>query len=520
MCDVFGMKRRSVAVNLAAIVAVTGLLAMGLAAGMIWRNEAELSCESLSANGVPVEFRRPVGDGPLPVVILAHGYAGSAKIMGPLSRTFARAGYAVASLDFAGHGRNASPFPLDLTGHESSTYEELSDELDAVVEFMRARPDVKADEIALLGHSLGAMVVMRYAMAHPEILVTVAVSPIYANVRVDSPRNLLLLVGASESRRFRDTALTALTNAGGSEVGALYGNLASGTARRLLEIPWVEHFTILFSRRTMSECLAWLDASLRPGSAPENALLDTQPYWTLLFLAGALLLFRPLARLVWRVPRVREEGILPGLGQVLGVTLAAGIVAPVLMRLIPWRFPRVLTSNYLGPFHLCYGLVAAFVLWRTGWARWGGLSEPGYWPLARYLLAVLLYVAGAWGLTLHLTSHNLLPGSKRIIPILSSILMLLPHYVAEELLVRGGQRRRTLLYWSLTRLGWLAALGLGLILSAPAALGLMLPSLVLLAFLGGYLSDALYRICGNPLVGATMQAISLGWVFGMLGPLY
>ena len=514
------MKRRFVAVDLTVVTAVAGVVAMALAVWMICRSEAGLSYERLSANGVPVEFRRPVGEESLPVIVLAHGFAGSAKIMRPLSRSFARAGYAVASIEFAGHGRNASPFPHDPSGHASSNLDGLLDELNASVDLIRARPDVMGDQIALVGHSMGATIIIRHAMAHPETRATLAVSTIYADVRVDSPRNLLLLVGASESQRFRDVAMAALTNAGGHEAGALYGDLASGTARRLVEVPWVEHFTILFSRRTMSECLAWLDVSLRAGSGAENVLLDTQPYWILLLLAGALLVFRPFARLTWRLPRVREDGILPGPGQVLVVSFAAGIAAPLLMRLIPWRLPRVLTSDYLGPFHLSYGLVAGFVLWRTGWARWGCLSEPGYWPLARYLLTSLLYIAGTWGLTLHLTSHNLWPGSMRVVPILSSALMLFPYYLAEELLVRNGHRRRTLLYWSLARLGWLTALGLGLILSAPAALGLMLPFLVLLALIGGYLSDTLYRICGNPLVGAVMQAISLGWVFGMLGPLY
>ncbi|MEO1308843.1 MAG: alpha/beta fold hydrolase [Pseudomonadota bacterium] len=45
-------------------------------------------------------------DDPQPVVVMAHGFAGSRQFMEALALTVARAGYPVLSYDLLGHGRN------------------------------------------------------------------------------------------------------------------------------------------------------------------------------------------------------------------------------------------------------------------------------------------------------------------------------------------------------------------------------------------------------------------------------
>ena len=87
------------------------LVLMALAGWAIYRADVGLDRETLLVSGIPVEWMRPAGDEPLPVVVLAHGSAGSHQIMGALARTFAHAGYATASLDLAGHGQSRQLSP-------------------------------------------------------------------------------------------------------------------------------------------------------------------------------------------------------------------------------------------------------------------------------------------------------------------------------------------------------------------------------------------------------------------------
>ena len=297
--------------------------------------------------------------------------------------------------------------------------------------------------------------------------------------------------------------------------------MANGTGRRLIIVPRANHCSILFNQRTLTESVAWLDAAIGPGARGVAVKPDVCIWWALVFCMGALLLFYPLARLVWQAPRVLEEGTLPSQGQVLFISLIAGAATFLLIRYTPWRFPHALIADALGPFTLVYGLVAGLVIWRSDWVRWGSLSRPGIWRLAVYLLFSLLYLGGTMGVMLHLVVSNLVPVGRRIGVIGILMVMLLPYFILDELLVRSGHIGRTWLYWFITKLGWFAALGLSLATGAmPEAVRLILPELALFMLLGGYLSDRLYRVCGNPLVGAVLQAISLAWIVGMAGTLY
>jgi len=507
------MKRWAMRVNRRVLGIVVGLVLMASAGWAILRSNAGLTREMLTISGISVEWMRPAGDEPLPAVVLIHGFAGSHQTMGALARTFARAGYATASLELAGHGQSQRISPR--SGNPDSP------DLGAVIDHLRGRSDMVPGRIAVLGHSTGAGAAIRYAMAHPEIRATLAISPPCADVHSDSPRNLLILVGASEPQSLRETAMAALVNGGGSAPGSLYGDVANGTGRRLIVVPRAKHFTILFSRRTLTECVAWLDAALGPGARDAAVEPDVRVWWALMFCVGALVLFYPLAQLIWRAPRVVEEGTLLSRGQVLVITLIAGGATFLLMRYVPWRFPHALIADALGPFFLVYGLVVGFVVWRSDWVRWGNLSRPSIWRLAVYLLLSLLYLGGTVGVMSHLTLFNLVPAGRRIGVVGTLVAMLLPYFILDELLVRSGRVGRTWLYWLTTKLGWFVALGLSLASGAmPETVRLILPELVILMLLGGYLSDSLYRVCGNPLVGAMLQTISLAWVVGLVGGVY
>ena len=118
-------------------------------------------------------FRQPSATR-APVVVIAHGFAGSQQLMQPFAQTLARNGYIAVTFDFTGHGRN----PVTMVGDVDEPTRitgVLVDELGRVTDYARALPQSDG-RAAVLGHSMASDIVVRYGVAHPDIDATVAVS--------------------------------------------------------------------------------------------------------------------------------------------------------------------------------------------------------------------------------------------------------------------------------------------------------------------------------------------------------
>ncbi len=139
----------------------------GTSTGADWARIALPGGGALSA-----AVARPVGAGPHPVLVILHGTHGFAREYVGLARDLAReAGVvAIAACWFAGR-RGAgvelvTPIecpeapPMPSTGMTP----EALDVVDAVVNAARALPGVRADRVALLGHSRGAVAAVHYAL--------------------------------------------------------------------------------------------------------------------------------------------------------------------------------------------------------------------------------------------------------------------------------------------------------------------------------------------------------------------
>ena len=200
----------------------------------------------VTAHGVPLTEVHPAGTGRRPGVVVAHGFSASAKLMAPFGDSLAAAGYVVVLLDFAGHGANTTPLPDDAAATGASV-SELQRDLDVAVAHLRALPDVDPSRIGLVGHSMGATEVTRYAAAHPSVRATVALSLPGSSV---APGHLLLLYGGLEFPGFRSAAEAVARE---------------GPDRRASEVPGVEHISILYAPRAHRETVAWLDRQLGRG---------------------------------------------------------------------------------------------------------------------------------------------------------------------------------------------------------------------------------------------------------------
>ena len=269
------------------ISAAIGLLMVLIA---IWQLEAAdsgLKVTHLRAGDLPVTLISPGGDnvGDRPLVLIGHGVAGSRVIMRGYALTMAHAGYNVAIWDFAGHGSNPLPLPVD---REPRT---LVADAEAALLVAQENGLGTSGQIAVLGHSMGSGMALSYGIAHPETMATIAVSPVTRPVTAQLPRNLLLLAEGLD-QRFANNAEELLQAAGGQG-----GDLLDGTARRMVVIPGVEHIMILFSQSAQREARQWLDSTF--GIQPQaEEFIDRRMLWYVLGLVGTLLLFWSIAPLV------------------------------------------------------------------------------------------------------------------------------------------------------------------------------------------------------------------------------
>jgi pimeloyl-ACP methyl ester carboxylesterase len=258
-------------------VGYLGILIVITAIWQIRRAESGLEIVHSEREKVPVTIITPkhTDKEKLPIVLVGHGFAGSAVLMRSFAYPLAYIGYAVVSWDFDGHGQNPRPLPSSVSGSDLLANAEL-----ALAE-AQAKGIGDPSQIAILGHSMGSGVAMTFGQRYPETAATIAISPVGTPVTPQLPRNLLLLAGENEPNFVRN-AQARLAEAGGAG-----GNINDGTARQLLMIPWVEHITIVFSPQAHAAAKDWLDATFGLQPAAVN-YVDWRVIWYGLGVIGAL----------------------------------------------------------------------------------------------------------------------------------------------------------------------------------------------------------------------------------------
>uniref|UniRef100_UPI002636DCCC alpha/beta fold hydrolase n=1 Tax=uncultured Roseovarius sp. TaxID=293344 RepID=UPI002636DCCC len=233
------------------------LLGLAMAALALWQLEAQRAGLEISTRTVgetPVtRIAQPGSDGPL--VVVAHGFAGSRQMMQAYGHDLARAGFRVWVFDFEGHGRHPVPMSGDVESIDGTT-RLLIDQTRAVVN-AAVTAEGWQGEVALLGHSMATDIIIRTATLDPGIGPVVAISAFSKAVTATAPETLLLITGAWEPglRGFaRDVVAMVDPQAGEGETAR-----AGEVTRRAVVAPLAEHVAVLHSRAGRAEAVAWLD---------------------------------------------------------------------------------------------------------------------------------------------------------------------------------------------------------------------------------------------------------------------
>ncbi|MFN3706194.1 MAG: alpha/beta hydrolase [Thermoflexales bacterium] len=499
------------------------VLALGLAALSAWnwrQIDQAVRRELHVVDGVPIELFLPLDARPLtPALVISHGFSGNRQLMYGFGYVLARNGYVAALVDFAGHGLSRDRLP---DGFNDAQYRKLAANLDTALRFVRARPEVDAVRVGLLGHSMGATAVARYAAERDDVPLTVAISlgAFGSSLPPDParPRNLLVLVGALEFEGFLRGSTNALRVAWPQGIAnQTYGDFAAGTARRLVIVPGVEHITVLFSDSAHQEVVRWLDQAfgvIRAGTLHA----DGRMVWVLGWYAAVLLGFFPLSRaLLGRPDQPPTYPVgLSALHALLVMTLAVGGAALALwLGLIPYRWIPLTVGNYVGAFFaVAGGIVLGHQLAcnRRVAAIVAGLSLASFARSALPALLLAAYAVFTFGIAAHLAWSNFALVGARLWVFGVLWVSCFLFFLGDELLTRGALARRLVL-WAATKLVVLIGLALAVLwLGAPPFLLLLIPVMVVLFVWHGAYAHRLYQLTAGALHGALLNTSVFAWV--------
>ncbi|WP_173097683.1 alpha/beta fold hydrolase [Actinomadura verrucosospora] len=496
----------------AVVAAVAGVVGFATADRGIERRSAVVS-------GVPVEVVRPDGAaGRLPGVVVAHGLSASMQLMRGFADTLARRGYVVELVDLAGGGANTERLP-DL-GDGPAADARLDRDLDVAVRHLRAVPGV--DGIGLLGHSMGAAAVVRYAAAHPDVTATVAISqgtmPFGASA--SSPRDLLAIAGGFEFAGYRAGAVGAVRAAyPQGRAGVTYGDPRAGTARRAVIVGGAEHVGVLFQPRTHREAAAWFDRAFgRPGDARGVGIRPFQRAGSamLLYLAAVLSFAAIASALLGRRSDGEDGGqerLSPGVA--LGVPVAAVLAGVAAVAVIPREvLPVGMTGPLAGFFGVIGVLCAVFPL-----VRQRKLGRPETRTVAAAVVLAVLTVV-SFAVPAQLGWAHAVPVGPRVWALVPVAVCAMAFFAGIELLCRGYSARAAVLIHAWTAAGALAGLGLAAVLGLVSWFVLLVAPLIAgLLVWQGVQAAALRAVRAPVWVAALVGGVLLAWPIAVTMPI-
>ena len=110
----------------------------------------------------------PDTPGPHPAVLVMHGWGANASMMLQIAPPLRAAGYAVLFVDARCHGQSDDD--------RFTSMPRFAEDIGAGLAYLRTRPEVDPENIALLGHSVGAGAVLLYAAHHDDIRAVISLS--------------------------------------------------------------------------------------------------------------------------------------------------------------------------------------------------------------------------------------------------------------------------------------------------------------------------------------------------------
>jgi pimeloyl-ACP methyl ester carboxylesterase len=463
----------------------------------------------------PVTIFQPAVKAAAPLIVIAHGFAGSQQLMQPFAETLARNGYIAITFDFLGHGRNPEPIHGDITEGETVTAELLR-ELSEVAAYAQKLPGGDG-RLAVLGHSMASDIVVRFGEANPDVQATVAVSVFSPVATATKPRNLLVIVGALEPLMLRNEGLRIINMAADGKAlpGETYGNFADGTARKLVLARGVEHIGVLYSRDSMEQTLEWMNAAF---GRQQTGFIDSRGHWLALVFVGIIAMAWPLSSLL-PVASSTQAGANLTWRPLLIATFTPALLTPMILWKMPTDFLPILLGDYLTLHFLIYGALTAAVTFYLGGSLKALTVGVAWFRIAIAAILVAAYNIIAFGLPIDSYVFSFLPIPSRV-PLMAVIACgTVTYFVADEWMTRGDEARRGA--YMLTKFGFLLSLTIAVVLNPMKLffLAIIVPAILLLFLAFGLISHWSYKATRHPLPGALANAAVFAWAISVTFPM-
>jgi hypothetical protein len=438
-----------------------------------------------------------------PGIVLMHGFAGDRNALSGLARRVASAGYAVLGIDARGHGQNRNPYSASFASADT-----FLPDLRAAVDFLRVSPLVDGSRIAVMGDSgLDAAVMISGGWR------------LHGPYR---PSNALFIYASDDPERIkrRSRELAArLAGAPEVEVGSVYGRAERHDAVRVVEVPGVNHQTIIWGEEAAREIVAWLDVAFRAERAAAPDLADPRAPLVPWLWLSLLLLLPGLGQLVGQlVPQASWRG---GDGRALGLLALAGAFA-VTLPLLAVRTPGVIVGVEVGDIVVSHFALTGIALLVAIRLRHPELLQGAFERPLPTLLG-----AGVGGVAVFVLMqpfaavvHRVTLTPERSVVFALAALGLFPFALAFNLLLRRGPVAGAALAAVAGRVLILLAMWAGV---AAGVLGgvvlFMLPTLAVVCLLFEVLAISLYAASRNHLAIATIDASWLALVLAAVMPI-
>jgi pimeloyl-ACP methyl ester carboxylesterase len=498
------------------VLALVGAFAVAVSIFHLRAARADVVQQRIAIGHIPATVYREPGIQKAPVVVIAHGFAGSEPLMVSFAYTLARNGLIAITFNFAGHGRNPLPMTGDITREDGAT-RTLLGETEEVLAYARTLGDGR---VALLGHSMASDIIVRAAALHPDVAATVAVSMFSPAVTRETPKNLLVIVGDWEgflkTEALRVTGLVAAPDV--ARPGVTYGDFSKGTARRAAFSSYAEHVGVLYRPESLAEAQLWLDQAFGVSRTGPIEIAE-RGRWIALLFVGIALLAKPLTSLFPTIAMPPAGAGLPWRRLWLPLIVPA-VVTPLILRVLPTHFLPVLVGDYLACHFGMYGLVTvACLFWMgdRGPSRQDISRAAGKFGVATAALLALYAIGVVWPINAEFT--HFVPTAARIPLILAMAAGTVIYFLADEWLTRGEGSARGAYFASKVAFIGSLAIAVALDFERLFFLIIIVPVIVLFFWFFGLMSAWVYRRTGDPWVAGLANALAIAWAVGVVFPM-
>jgi len=254
----------TIRIRLLCLLVCVLVFSVGLSPTVLMRYQTPVTTDTATTvDGVTIVYDLVMraGASDRPVAVLLHGFAGNRGMMRMIAYALADRDFVCAAVDLRGHGSSEGLMgDLDAFGND----------VDAVLESLRAKRVGDTSRIVLIGHSMGGGVLLRSRYSASAVAV-VGIAPVASPEWVNTtlPQNLLLVLSTGDVVINATAVTQTFYQSVNGTRGANTPHTINGTQRELLVVEGVDHLGILYHEPVIGEIVKW---STRHGVGGEQTL--------------------------------------------------------------------------------------------------------------------------------------------------------------------------------------------------------------------------------------------------------